>query len=167
MRANRCRRSGVKGYNHSHIGAPGFSVPRSGLPSIDRTVANGSKATFHASRDARFAMTCPRLRGRCLSRSNERQTTGWVAEWSKAAVLKTAEGASPPGVRIPPHPPLSTLVRCGKTRLVPQLGRQRSRSFRCNPVQRGTSVRGGTAPFSAAIDRYDQVPWRSTQRMDR
>jgi hypothetical protein len=29
---------------------------------------------------------------------------GWVAEWSKAAVLKTAVGASPPGVRIPPHP---------------------------------------------------------------
>jgi hypothetical protein len=27
-----------------------------------------------------------------------------VAEWSKAAVLKTAVGESPPGVRIPPHP---------------------------------------------------------------
>ena len=27
-----------------------------------------------------------------------------MAEWSKAAVLKTAVGASPPGVRIPPHP---------------------------------------------------------------
>ena len=30
--------------------------------------------------------------------------SGWVAEWSKAAVLKTAVGESPPGVRIPPHP---------------------------------------------------------------
>ena len=29
---------------------------------------------------------------------------GWVAEWSKAAVLKTAVGESPPGVRISPHP---------------------------------------------------------------
>ncbi len=29
---------------------------------------------------------------------------GWVAEWSKAAVLKTAVGESLPGVRIPPHP---------------------------------------------------------------
>jgi hypothetical protein len=28
-----------------------------------------------------------------------------VAEWFKAAVLKTAVGASPPWVRIPPHPP--------------------------------------------------------------
>ena len=35
---------------------------------------------------------------------------GWVAEWSKAAVLKTAVGESPPGVRIPPHP-LSQLAR--------------------------------------------------------
>jgi hypothetical protein len=30
---------------------------------------------------------------------------GWVAEWFKAAVLKTAEGVSLPWVRIPPHPP--------------------------------------------------------------
>ena len=29
---------------------------------------------------------------------------GWVAEWSKATVLKTVVGESPPGVRIPPHP---------------------------------------------------------------
>jgi hypothetical protein len=31
--------------------------------------------------------------------------TGRVAEWFKAAVLKTAVGASPPWVRIPPLPP--------------------------------------------------------------
>ncbi len=30
--------------------------------------------------------------------------TGWVAEWSKAAVLKTAVRETVPGVRIPPHP---------------------------------------------------------------
>src|SRR5687768_13422707 len=30
---------------------------------------------------------------------------GWVAEWFKAAVLKTAVGSRPPWVRIPPHPP--------------------------------------------------------------
>ena len=29
---------------------------------------------------------------------------GWVAEWSKAAVLKTAVRETVPGVRIPPHP---------------------------------------------------------------
>ena len=31
-----------------------------------------------------------------------------MAEWSKAAVLKTVEGASPPGVRIPISPPFCT-----------------------------------------------------------
>ena len=30
---------------------------------------------------------------------------GGVAEWSNAAVLKTVDGASRPGVRIPPPPP--------------------------------------------------------------
>ena len=30
---------------------------------------------------------------------------GWVAEWFKALVLKTSDGASRPWVRIPPHPP--------------------------------------------------------------
>jgi hypothetical protein len=32
------------------------------------------------------------------------KSLGWVAEWSKAAVLKTAVGESPPGVRILSHP---------------------------------------------------------------
>src|SRR5579864_1699319 len=36
---------------------------------------------------------------------SKRPCAGWVAEWFKAAVLKTAVGASPPWVRIPPHPP--------------------------------------------------------------
>ena len=36
-------------------------------------------------------------------------TIGWVAEWSNAAVLKTAVGVSLPGVRIPPHPPWQLL----------------------------------------------------------
>src|SRR5690606_26000868 len=33
------------------------------------------------------------------------RTNGQVAGWFKAAVLKTAVGASPPWVRIPPCPP--------------------------------------------------------------
>src|SRR5919206_178390 len=37
------------------------------------------------------------------------EQNGWVAEWFKAAVLKTAVGASPPWVRIPPHPPATPL----------------------------------------------------------
>jgi hypothetical protein len=32
--------------------------------------------------------------------------SGRVAEWFKAAVLKTAAGESPPWVRIPPLPPI-------------------------------------------------------------
>jgi hypothetical protein len=35
-----------------------------------------------------------------------RPGAGRVAEWFKAAVLKTAVGGSPPWVRIPPRPPL-------------------------------------------------------------
>ena len=34
----------------------------------------------------------------------EQTPVGWVAEWSKAAVLKTAVPVRVPGVRIPPHP---------------------------------------------------------------
>ena len=33
------------------------------------------------------------------------KSLGWVAERSIATVLKTVVGATPPGVRIPPHPP--------------------------------------------------------------
>ncbi len=39
---------------------------------------------------------------------------GGVAEWSNAAVLKTVEGASPPGVRIPPPPPGRFRAACCK-----------------------------------------------------
>ena len=43
----------------------------------------------------------------CVSalRRPGRDASGRVAEWFKAAVLKTAVGASPPWVRIPPLPP--------------------------------------------------------------
>ena len=52
--------------------------------------------------------------------------TGRVAEWFKAAVLKTAEGATLPWVRIPPAPPFpsneaSRSARCGRRkRIVPK-----------------------------------------------
>ena len=35
-----------------------------------------------------------------------RNSFGWLAERSNAAVLKTVVGATPPGVRIPHHPPV-------------------------------------------------------------
>ena len=35
----------------------------------------------------------------------KRISFGWVAERSNATVLKTADGATRPGVRIPHHPP--------------------------------------------------------------
>src|SRR4051794_28196812 len=53
---------------------------------------------------------------------------GWVAEWFKAAVLKTAVGASPPWVRIPPHPPSLTefeLQAVESGRAGASLGRER------------------------------------------
>ena len=34
-----------------------------------------------------------------------RKSFGWLAERSNATVLKTADGATRPGVRIPHHPP--------------------------------------------------------------
>ena len=40
------------------------------------------------------------------TRYNDR---GEVAEWSIAAVLKTADGATRPWVRIPPSPPFGTI----------------------------------------------------------
>ena len=51
--------------------------------------------------------------------------TGWVAEWSKAAVLKTAEGANPPQVRILSHP----LCFCSSVGARLQLLSNRSRAF--------------------------------------
>src|SRR5690349_3754023 len=41
----------------------------------------------------------------------DKRAAGWVAEWFKAAVLKTAVGASSPWVRIPPHPPFPDYAR--------------------------------------------------------
>ena len=43
--------------------------------------------------------------GRAGGGSAGADRAGRVAEWFKAAVLKTAVGVSPPWVRIPPHPP--------------------------------------------------------------
>src|SRR2546423_5982721 len=42
-----------------------------------------------------------------LSVRRLRRRYGWVAEWFKALVLKTSDGASRPWVRIPPHPPIT------------------------------------------------------------
>jgi len=44
-------------------------------------------------------------RGAFRARTRPANDSGWVAEWFKAPVLKTGVGASPPWVRIPPHPP--------------------------------------------------------------
>ena len=38
---------------------------------------------------------------------------GWLAERSNAAVLKTVEGATLPGVRIPHHPPENQMPHNG------------------------------------------------------
>ena len=41
-----------------------------------------------------------------IPRLQTKQTRGRVAERLNAPVLKTGVGATPPGVRIPPRPPL-------------------------------------------------------------
>jgi hypothetical protein len=58
--------------------------------------------------------------GRAENATNE--ALGGVAERSKAAVLKTADGASRPGVRIPSPPPFSSMLpgSCGGRRGGPE-----------------------------------------------
>ena len=40
-----------------------------------------------------------------LKDRRKEKSLGWLAERSNATVLKTADGATRPGVRIPHHPP--------------------------------------------------------------
>ena len=57
--------------------------------------------------------TCPTRRSACQhSVGPAWRNSGRVAEWFKAAVLKTAVGASPPWVRIPPLPPTRSPSIC-------------------------------------------------------
>ncbi len=53
------------------------------------------------------------------ARRGETEQAGWVAEWFKAAVLKTAVRATVPWVRIPPHPPYSATESVQGPRLGP------------------------------------------------
>jgi hypothetical protein len=46
-----------------------------------------------------------------------------VAEWFKAPVLKTGVGASPPWVRIPPHPPVPLSRLFARVRNIPTIPR--------------------------------------------
>ena len=68
--------------------AMGAAIDRSTDRQVDQSVATGSLRL---------------LRQRQITKLLQR--LGRVAEWFKAAVLKTAVGATPPWVRIPPLPP--------------------------------------------------------------
>ena len=61
---------------------------------------------------------------------------GRVAEWFKAAVLKTAVGASSPWVRIPPLPPNADITNCFyKKKIMPQkaiLAASLAKTYRAN-----------------------------------
>ena len=87
---------------------------------------------------------------------------GWVAEWFKAAVLKTAERVSVPWVRIPPHPPVQNrTANAGRSRFYAVGGGKRSEqiAFRSHdphlllghlhPLSQGAKV---FAPIAAAVD---------------
>lgn len=55
--------------------------------------------------------------------------SGRVAEWLKAPVLKTGEGATPPWVRIPPLPPFLLLFSCPYLDSFPDSEEDSSSSF--------------------------------------
>ena len=70
---------------------------------------------------------CGRRRGRVRIVRSESADEGRVAEWFKAAVLKTAVGASPPWVRIPPLPPIQNrTANAGRSRFYARGGGERS-----------------------------------------
>lgn len=82
---------------------PDLGRPVPGPPGLkpDSQASGGLIRTLQ--RGTRLGLTSSHLQKR-LAPGNDRPT-GRVAEWFKAAVLKTAVGASPPWVRIPPLPP--------------------------------------------------------------
>ena len=79
--------------------------PRDSHPSVAATRDLASRTGCEADHgcESRQASTVDADRGATVDR--RAQAFGRVAEWFKAAVLKTAVGATPPWVRIPPLPP--------------------------------------------------------------
>lgn len=98
------RTSGKSGTELASSGRPGARPAR---PQPDSHARGGLIQTLQ--RGTRLGLTSSHLQKR-LAPGNDRPT-GRVAEWFKAAVLKTAVGASPPWVRIPPLPPLMLASR--------------------------------------------------------
>ena len=76
---------------------------------------------------------------------------GWVAEWFKAPVLKTGVGASPPWVRIPPHPPASH--EAGERHLSKRQNARGIRSFWHTEPHRGP-VRNSLGPIVSKQARH-------------
>ena len=71
-----------------------------------------------------------------------------MAEWSKAAVLKTADGASCPGVRIPSPPPTKTRKRWARCLWLRGAGGVHARPF---PSVSTNPCGGGTTPSGNAL----------------
>jgi hypothetical protein len=100
-------------------------------------------ADRHQNRRAEFAPvrtpidSCPA--------SSYSQTTGWVAEWFKAPVLKTGVRETVPGVRIPPQPPFPL------TTIDNQRRRRTFRGFRGSAVHCGRPWHALTAPDFAPL----------------
>jgi hypothetical protein len=76
-----------------------------------------------------------------------------VAEWFKAAVLKTAERASVPWVRIPPRPPIAA----GATGGAPYRAAMSSQSSEAGMIT-WNKVVGRAAATSPAIILHKRVP---------
>ncbi len=121
-----------------------------------------------------FKGSCVTLDIRLISHETE-DLSGGVAEWSIAAVLKTAERASVPWVRIPPPPPVSKspqtqyslnvrFDRIGKMGVCFTGARSRGSSpsrRSCLPDETGKCGRSGSGPFRIPHQNHFQAASRT------
>ena len=83
---------------------------------------------------------------------------GWVAEPFKAPVLKTGAGASPPWVRIPPHPPVSAIFYNWALRFRASFyshfprGHVEAASVGCHHREKTIAIRGRASIGAVEID---------------
>lgn len=116
--------------------------------------------TFRPPKSSLYLRT-PQRRARFTQGATAGGQSGWVAEWFKAAVLKTAVPVRVPGVRIPPHP----LISGGSSTLAPQRGhfvapplcRTLWVIFTCRVT---TNARWSRRPFVGILPRSGGKPGR-------
>jgi hypothetical protein len=93
---------------------------------------------------------------------------GGMAEWTKAAVLKTARGASPSRVRIPfpPHPTSGFTKEAGLTCSVTAVLRNRARGYRVpnfSSIRLSASSTRSSLSLDSALPRWISSAARTTK----